>query len=409
MRASCLLLAVLLFIVAAPRDVAAEPAVGFGAAAKGGEGHPVVWVTTLEDSRPNAEPIPGSLRDALTGGNRMVRFGVSGNIQLLSDLQIRYSHVTIDGSNAPGGGVALWGYSLVIDADDVIVRNLRFRGSHPTAEHDGLVVAGGRDILIDHVSCSWATDECISIYGYGYTGSGTVRNLTIQHSLIAEAPAHKPYGMLVDGDVADVTWYRNVFAKNPNRNPQITTGRRGLPGNKGKLLSGVGRYELLQNVVYDAIYSTRLENQSPDWTIELDVIGNLWKPGPQFPAPKIPLMVFDDPPSRGPIHVYAAENVDLSRVPHKPVRDCDVFSLERPNMPCSGWSPDHAASARQVKHHAAPAGRAADALDEILAAAGATLPCRDAADRRVIDEVRTGSGRPVGKTPPPLPDLSRCP
>jgi hypothetical protein len=101
--------------------------------------------------------------------------------------------------------------------------------------------------------------------------------------------------------------------------------------------------------------------------------------------------------------------VDLSRVPHEPIRDCDVFSLERPNMPCAGWSPDHAASARQVTGHAVPAGRAADALEEILAAAGATLPCRDAADRRVIEEVRTGSGRPVGRTPPPLPDLSRCP
>ncbi len=334
-----------------------------------------------------------------------MRFAVSGNIRLVQDLELRHPHVTIDGSDAPNGGVALYGYSLVLDADDIVVRQIRFRGSHPSEQHDGLAIAGGTNILIDHVSCSWATDECISIYGYGYTGSGTVRNVTIQHSLIAEAPTATPYGMLVDGDVSGVTWYRNVFAKNANRNPQITTGRRPSEGGSGVALAGVGKYELLQNVIYDAIYATRIWNQGPGWTIEVDAIGNLWKPGPEHPKPKIPLMVFAAPASLGPIRVFARDNADPARG-RATDRGCDVFSREARNAPCAGWSPDHEARARQVTSHALPSGRAADALEDILREAGATLPCRDAADRRVIEEVQSGSGRPIAR-PPPLPDLSQ--
>ena len=400
--------ALLILALVAPQ-AAAGAAVGFGAGATGGTGRAVVFVTTLADSRPDEPSIPGSLRAALGAGDRTVRFAVSGNIQLSHDLVVRHPHVTIDGSDAPNGGVALYGYTLVLDADDLVVRYLRFRGSHPSEHHDGLAIGGGRDILIDHISCSWATDECLSIYGYDYINSGTVRNVTIQHSLIAEAPAKTPYGMLVDGDVAEVTWYRNVFAKNANRNPQITTGRRQSErGDGGVEIAGVGRYELLQNVVYDAIYATRIWNESPTWTIEVDAIGNLWKPGPQVPTPKVPVMVFWQPPSRGPIHVFSKDNADPARG-RATTRDCDVFSLEESNSPCAGWSPAHAASARQVTSHTLPAGRATDALETILGEAGATLPCRDAADRRVIEEVRSGSGRQI-RTPPPLPDLSQhCP
>jgi hypothetical protein len=386
----------------------AQPGVGFGSAARGGEGRATVDVTTLADAPAGQPAPPGSLRAALAGGERRVRFRVSGSLRLERDLVVRHPHVTIDGSDAPGGGVALWGHTLVIEADDVVVRHLRFRGSHPSESHDGLAIGGGRDILVDHVSCSWATDECLSIYGYDYTGTGTVRDVTIQHSLIAEAPLDAPSGMLVDGDVAGVTWYRNVFAKNANRNPQITTGRRQSDGGDGgTALAGVGRYELVQNVVYDAIYGTRLWNQSPGWTLELDAIGNLWLPGPTVRTPKVPLMVFADPPSLGPIRVYARDNADPARGPAAG-RGCDVFSLEVPNAPCAGWAPAHAAAGRQVAGHAAPPGRAADALEEILREAGATLPCRDAADRRVLEEVRSGSGRPV-RLRPPLPDLTSCP
>ncbi|MGH7286807.1 MAG: hypothetical protein ACREI8_02175 [Myxococcota bacterium] len=379
--------------------------VGFGGSATGGAGHPVVEVRSLADNGPGAPVIPGSLRDALSGGNRIVRFRVSGSIRLTHNLVVRGPNVTIDGSDAPNGGIAIWNYSLVLQGDNLVVRHIRLRGSHPTETHDGLGIGGGADVLIDHVSCSWATDECIEMYGYDPTGP--VRRVTIQHSLIAEAPEHRPgtSGMLVAGDVSDVTWYRNVFANNANRNPQICTGlRQSASGSGGEELAGVGRYELVQNVIYNAIYGTRLWNQSSRWSIELDAIGNLWLPGPR--RPKVPIMIFANPPSLGPIRVFLRENVGPPR-PDRRGLPCDDFSLERLNAPCAGFAPEHAATTRQVADYPLPSGRAADALDEILADVGATRPCRDSADARVLEELRGRKSRSV-RSPEPLPDLSRA-
>lgn len=384
--------------------------VGFAAGTTGGAGHPVVYVTTLADNAPYTPNIPGSLRAALAGGgNRTVRFQVSGNIQLRQELFVRYPNVTIDGSTAPNGGVALWGNQLVVRTDNVVIRHLRFRGSHPTALVDGIQIEGGRGILIDHVSCSWASDECISLIGYSYRSTGRVRDVTIQHSLIAEPPANHPYAMLVDGDVADVTWYRNVFAKNAARNPQITTGRRqDQGGTSGLQISGLGRYELVQNVVYDAVYVTRLLNLGATWTMGVDVIGNLWLTGPDWPKPRTPIEIFAYPVSLGTIRVYLRDNEGPSR-PNDTGSDCDYFSLEQLGTPCGGWAPAHSATAPFAPEHVFPGARAALAFDQILAEAGATRPCRDSADRRIVAELRAGVSSPV-PSPAVFPDLTRpCP
>lgn len=387
--------------------VVREQAVGFGGAAIGGQGKPFVDVVTLRDTPDGARPVPGSLRAALSGGDRTIRFRVSGNIELVNDLVVRYPNVTIDGSDAPNGGVALWSHSLRIETDNVVVRNLRFRGSHPTEQHDGLAIGGGKDILIDHVSCAWATDECISIYGYSYTGKGSVRRVTIQNSLIAEAPdGLANYGMLIDGDVSGVTLYRNVFAKNGNRNPQISTGQRRGLGGPGERLSGVGQYELVQNVVYDAIYSTRLWNQSPEWTMQLDVIGNLWKAGPHWARPKVPVAIMAKPRSTGPIQVYLADNLGPGNDGRPAARACDYFSLETANAPCAGYA-GHSAPSRLIPDHEFPGRPAAEDLESILGGVGASLPCRDSLDAKVIAELRSGTGRHV-RSPGRLPDLTRA-
>lgn len=379
--------------------------VGFGSAATGGADKPVVLVTNLRDNPEELTAPPGSLRAALSGGDRTIRFRVSGNIELEYPLVVRYPNVTIDGSDAPDGGVALYGAQLIINTDNVIVRNVRFRGSNRTTTADGIEIAGGSDILIDHVSCSWATDECISLYGYNYTGRGSLRRVTIQHSLISEMPSTHPYGMLVDGDVSDVTFYRNVWAKNPNRNPQITTGKRGGPGGTGDILAGIGRYELIHNIIYDAVYGTRIQNQSPQWTIQLDAIGNYWKPGLRYPWPKIPIMVFNDPASLGPIRVFLAENLGPGHETTDAGQPCDYFSREVANSACSGYAPAHAAASRMNSGYAIPGGSAAEDFAEILAKAGATLPCRDSHDTRIAEEVATGTGRHVSG-PGRLPTLT---
>src|SRR6476659_10998443 len=103
-----LVVAVLLTAAGAP---AARAEQGFGAGTPGGSGKPVVHVVNLADSG------AGSLRDAVSAGNRYVVFDVAGDIPLVSDVFVRGAFVTVDGSTAPAPGITLRTHGLSISGD----------------------------------------------------------------------------------------------------------------------------------------------------------------------------------------------------------------------------------------------------------------------------------------------------
>ena len=131
---------------------------GFGATTPGGAGSTVVHVTNLNDSG------PGSLREALSQGNRTVVFDVSGDIVLQDYLYVRGAFITIDGFTAPAPGITLRNRGLVIrgsrGAHDVIVRGIRVRNS----PLDGIQVSyGAYNVVIDHVSVHGSGDGNLDI------------------------------------------------------------------------------------------------------------------------------------------------------------------------------------------------------------------------------------------------------
>ncbi|HEX8315971.1 MAG TPA: pectate lyase, partial [Flavisolibacter sp.] len=161
--------------------VAFPGAEGFGKYTTGGRGGEVVLVTNLNDEG------EGSFRKAVQKNNpRIIVFAVSGTIHLKSKLYIK-GNVTIAGQTAPGDGICLADQPVSLAGDNIIIRYLRFRMGD-RYQNAGMVAGGGGDdafggigrknIIIDHCTMSWSTDEAFSVYG----GDST----TLQWNIISE-------------------------------------------------------------------------------------------------------------------------------------------------------------------------------------------------------------------------------
>jgi hypothetical protein len=194
-------------IVAFPHRLAAYQ--GFGATTSGGAGKPIYHVTNLNDSG------PGSLRDAVSQGNRTVVFDLAGTIVLSDEITIRNAFLTIDGSTAPSPGITLKNYGLIIRGTaghDIIVRGLRIRN----AALDGIwITDAAYNVVIDHVSIHGSADGNLDI-----SRAGT-RDITVSWSTFAE-PAGEEKNSLLAFELSRVTLHHNIFIAAQQRNPQVT-------------------------------------------------------------------------------------------------------------------------------------------------------------------------------------------
>ena len=198
--------------------------VGWGGGTRGGEGQPIVRVTTLAGSG------PGSLLQAVSGGNRTIVFDVAGEITPDDFLRIRGANVTVDGDSAPPPGITIRTRGFIIRGDfgahDIIIRAIRIR----RALVDGVQIWQGPkpsdplpyNVILDRVSVYDSHDGNVDVT--------TARNVTVSNSILACGPEAKARGhdfnSLVKFGTERVTYVRNLLIDCAQRNPGPLGQRR---------------------------------------------------------------------------------------------------------------------------------------------------------------------------------------
>jgi len=362
----------LIAVPAGAQPLAFPGAEGAGRHAMGGRGGAVLRVTTLADSG------PGSLRAAIeTRGPRTILFDVAGTIRLATDLVIREPRITIAGQSAPGGGIALADQALVVHADDVVIRHIRARRGdlHP-GEGDAIWIAGGRRIILDHVSAGWSVDETLSASAR-YTASDGFYDLTVQWSIIAEslrrshhAKGAHGYGSLIRGGRgARISFHHNLWAHHVARMPR--------PGNyagpeadpEGPLM------EFRSNVFYNWGQGFAGYNDDEATLIRYNFIDNAYLAGPDSEG----ALAFRE--NNRLARAFFAGNSMNGAVP------ADPWSL------VIGRIPEGYRLSEPVDVAPVAADPAASAMAHVLERAGAWP--RDTADARVVASVRRRSGHHI--------------
>lgn len=331
---------------------------GFGSYTPGGRGGVVYVVSNLNDSG------TGSLRACVEAtGARTCVFTVSGLISTMKPIMARTPYLTIAGQTAPGDGIALRIAPNATDArtplivkntHDVIVRYLRLRpgpSSNPTSS-SAFLVEKSENVIVDHVSMSWAPDQNMSAYG-------DVKNLTVQWSIMSEGLMQHSKGALTCSDgpnCRELSLHHNLFAHNRDRNPDL----KGSP---------LGQFDFVNNVAYNPM-SAFVEVWTPNGGLRVNVVGNTFVRGPKTSGNAYAVR-YNTPGATGNPLVFMKDN-------------SSTLTLSSPNLkPFLSTLPIGTVSSK--------VDTAAIAYKAVLAKAGAWP--RDSVDKRVVKDVGAYTGK----------------
>ncbi len=351
---------------------------GSGKYVTGGRGGRVIYVTTLEDNSS-----AGSLRYAINqSGPRIIMFKVGGTIQLKSRLSISKGDVTIAGQTAPGDGITIRDYQVEVKANNVIIRFMRFRmGDETKQEADALGGRNYQDIIIDHCSMSWSTDECVSFYGN--------ENFTMQWCLASESlrisvhgKGKHGYGGIWGGEKA--SFHHNLLAHHDSRNPRFCGSRyTNRPDDETVDFRNNVLYNWGGNTIYAAEGGT------------YNLINNYYKAGPASSNKSRIIQPYaDDGSNQQPMGIYGKFYIDgnymtasttVTNNNWQGVNMHSSFSSRAPGVTLNDLKSDTEFTHAPITTHSAE-----KAYEKVVNYCGASFK-RDAVDIRIINDVTSGT------------------
>lgn len=373
--------------------VAFRGAMGYGANTTGGRGNGTNGDTTLYFVDNLNDSGAGSLRAALEAtGKRVIVPRVGGFVDLESRISVNnpdgHQNFTFLGQLAPGGGLAVRHASLpaadnftpiVWRANNAIVRHLRIRAGEGT-NIDGLglwgeATVGSSNMVFDHISASWATDESVQFWG-GLT------NITLQNCLIGEALdwSGHPLGILLGPyQTQRTSVLYSLFMSGKTRYPYYKNG----PLN-----------QYIGNVVYnsrdDFMVYVGDEASLSTHTPSLDAINNTWLNGPLTDTTYNTLRLRNQGQNsslRGSVYLRGNKTREITN-------EADLNEQWAMAMIVDSAMSGTLADWRADTPHGTPAvyeRTREDALAHVFAKAGASLP-RDSTDARFISEATNNTG-----------------
>jgi pectate lyase len=364
---------------------------GWAATTPGGRGGQVLKVTNL-----NSEG-PGSFRAAIeTKGPRIIVFEVGGVIDLgRKTIRLTEPYVTIAGQTAPSPGITLIKGGMDISAHNVVLQHIRIRpGEAGAAKKSGWdedaisTQAGAHDVIVDHVTITWASDENLSASGPRFTGStpaewrkGASHRITFSNNIIGEGLAYSTHakiehskGSLIHDNTDEILIVGNLYAHNYERSPLFKGGVRGV---------------IVNNFIYNpgprAIHYNLMAQEwgSTPWEVgQMSVVGNVLRAGKNTPTPMAFMMIG----GYGDVAYFGRDNIAVDQI-GRPIpmfgryttAPARIIETRTPPIWPAGLTPIPAAQVEQ----------------SVLANAGARPWDRDYDDVRLIADVGEGRGEIV--------------
>ena len=387
--------------VAADEKLAAFPGAEgggmFTTGARAASNPTVYHVTNTDDSG------TGSFRDAVSKENRIIVFDVGGEIKIKSPINLSKKNLTILGQTAPGDGICISGAPVKVSADNIIMRYLRFRMgvySETDKKYDDDALGGTSstsNLIVDHCSMSWSTDECCSFYA--------IKDSTIQWCIMTEPlnrsihdegggiEAHG-YGGIWGG--VNVSYHHNMVSSANSRFPRVGTSETVSSYKGGKDTESL--LDIRNNVFYNWSGNSSYGGENG---VRVNLVSNYYKEGPASSSINRFYQMYGG--SKGGKsnwgtdiavdgNYYDSKNSQSSTVKAinedntkgVDTRDCKNYNIEKYDESIAGTTTNHT---EYILGYPIGTHSAEQAFDLVLEHAGDSLR-RDSVDERAVNDAR---------------------